>query len=154
MFSSRSNEWETPPEFFEKLNKKFKFTLDPCCTPTSAKCEKYYTREDDGLSKSWKNEVVFVNPPYGDISKWVKKAHDESRDNDATVVMLLPSRTDTKYWHDHIMEASAIYFIKGRLKFGNGNDKQNSAPFPSVVVVFDLGRFRWVSGPTTRTMER
>ncbi len=154
MFSSKSNEWGTPPEFFEKLNKKFKFTLDPCCTTTTAKCDKHYTREDDGLSKSWENEVVFVNPPYGDIGKWVKKAYDESNQNNATVVMLIPSRTDTKYWHDYVMQSNAIYFIKGRLKFTNGNDKQNAAPFPSALVVFDMGKFRWVSGPTIKTMER
>ena len=154
MFSSRNNEWGTPPEFFAKLNKKFKFTLDPCCTAKTAKCEKYYTREDDGLSKSWKNEVVFVNPPYGDIGKWVKKAYEESTHNNATVAMLMPARTDTKYWHDYVMEASAIYFIKGRLKFTNDNDKQNAAPFPSVVVVFDMGRLRWTHGPFMKTMER
>ena len=154
MFSSKTNEWGTPEDFFAKLNKKFKFTLDPCCTASTAKCEKYYTREDDGLSRSWKNEVVFVNPPYGDISKWVKKAYEESNHNNATVVMLIPSRTDTKYWHEYVMKADAIYFIKGRLKFTNGNDKQNSAPFPSALVVFDMGKFRWVSGPTIKTMER
>lgn len=152
MFSSKSNEWGTPQYFFDKLNKTYKFTLDPCCTPLTAKCDKYYTREDDGLSKSWKDEIVFVNPPYGDISKWVKKSYEESKHNNATVVMLIPSRTDTRYWHDYVMEASAIYFIKGRLKFENGDDKQNAAPFPSAVVVFDLGRFRWVSGPTLKTM--
>ena len=154
MFSSKTNEWGTPPEFFAKLNKKFKFTLDPCSTPTTAKCEKYYTREVDGLSQSWENEVVFVNPPYGDISKWVKKSYEESTQNNATVVMLIPSRTDTKYWHDYVMEANAIYFIKGRLKFTNGNDKQNSAPFPSALVVFDSGQFSWISGPSVKTMER
>jgi phage N-6-adenine-methyltransferase len=154
MFSSKTNEWGTPPEFFSKLNKKFRFTLDPCCTPTTAKCEKYYTREDDGLSQSWENEVVFVNPPYGDISKWVKKSYEESTHSNATVVMLIPSRTDTKYWHDYVMQASAIYFIKGRLKFTNGNDKQNAAPFPSALVVFDMGKFRWVNEPTIKTMER
>lgn len=156
MFSSKSNEWGTPPDFFARLNKKFNFTLDPCCTVNTAKCEKYFTREDDGLSKSWANEVVFVNPPYGDISKWVKKAYEESTQSNATVVMLIPSRTDTRYWHDYIMEgANMIYFVKGRLKFTNHNDKQNAAPFPSAVVVFDSGKFRWISSPPTiKTMER
>jgi phage N-6-adenine-methyltransferase len=155
MFSSRSDEWGTPQDFYEKLNRKFKFTLDPCCTPTTAKCDKYYTMEEDGLSKSWKNEVVFVNPPYGNIGKWVKKAYEESKINGASVVMLIPSRTDTKYWHDYIMEgANAIYFIKGRLKFTNGSDKRNAAPFPSAVVVFDSGKFSWINGPTMKAMER
>ena len=68
--------------------------------------------------------------------------------------MLIPSRTDTRYWHDYVMKANAIFFIKGRLKFENGNDKQNAAPFPSALVVFDMGKFRWVSTPTIKTMER
>ena len=152
MFSSKSDEWETPQSFFNKLNKTYKFTLGPCSTPQSAKCERYYTLEDDGLSRSWKNETVFVNPPYGKIKDWVKKAHDESVNNGAVVVMLIPARTDTRYWHDYIMEeADSIYFIKGRLKFGNS---PNSAPFPSAVVVFDRTRFKWVGGPRVGTMER
>jgi len=152
MFSSKSDEWETPQSFFNKLNKTYKFTLDPCSTSESAKCEKYYTLEDDGLSKSWKNETVFVNPPYGKIKVWVKKAHDESINNGAVVVMLIPARTDTRYWHDYIMEeADSIYFVRGRLKFGNS---PNSAPFPSAVVVFDRTRFKWVGGPRVGTMER
>ena len=152
MFSSKSDEWETPQSFFNKLNKTYKFTLDPCSTSESAKCEKYYTLEDDGLSKSWKNETVFVNPPYGKIKDWVKKAHDESINNGAVVVMLIPARTDTRYWHDYIMEeADSIYFVKGRLKFGNS---PNSAPFPSAVVVFDRTRFKWVGCPRVGTMER
>ena len=162
MFSSKSSEWETPQDFYDKLNKQFKFTLDPCCTHANAKCQKYYTIEEDGLLKSWKDEIVFVNPPYADIGKWVRKAYDESTNNGAAVVMLIPSRTDTKYWHDYIMDgATAIYFIKGRLKFKNkviadytGKTDLSPAPFPSVVVVFDMGKFRWLNRPTVGTMER
>jgi len=155
MFSSKSNEWETPQDFYDKLNNQFKFTLDPCCTASSAKCSKYYTSQDDGLSQSWKGETVFVNPPYGNIKAWVKKAYDESINHNAIVVMLIPARTDTKYWHDYIMtEADSIYFVKGRLKFGNGADKQNSAPFPSAVIVFDRRRFKWVGGPRVNTLIR
>ena len=152
MFSSKSDEWETPQGFFNKLDKTYRFTLDPCSTPKTAKCKKYYTPEDDGLTKSWRDEIVFVNPPYGNIKDWVKKAHDESINNNAVVVMLIPARTDTRYWHDYIMEeADSIYFVKGRLKFGNS---PNSAPFPSAVVVFDRRRFKWVGGPRVGTMER
>ena len=160
MFSSKSDEWETPGDFYDKLNKKFKFTLDPCSTPLNHKCKKHYTIEEDGLSKSWKNEIVFVNPPYGDVGKWVKKAYDESTQNGATVVMLIPSRTDTRYWHDYIMtSASAIYFVKGRLKFYNkviadytGKSEISPAPFPSAVIVF--GGLRWTPGPKVYTLER
>jgi len=162
MFSSKSNEWETPQDFFDKLNEKYKFTLDPCCTRENNKCEKYYTIEQDGLSKSWEGETVFVNPPYGDISKWIKKAYEESTYNEATVVMLIPSRTDTKYWHDYVMTgASVIYFVKGRLKFKNkviadytGKTDLSPAPFPSVVIVFTSSKFRWSRSPVARTMER
>jgi len=155
MFSSKSNEWETPEDFYNKLNNRFKFTLDPCSTHENHKCDKYYTIEDDGLSKSWQDETVFVNPPYGDIGKWVKKAYNESTQNNAVVVMLIPVRTDTKYWHDYVMKgASQIYFVKGRLKFQNNmsQEKNNAAPFPSVVVVF--GGLRWSPGPSVASLER
>jgi site-specific DNA-methyltransferase (adenine-specific) len=132
-FSSGSNEWETPQELYDELNNRYGFTLDPCATKKSAKCDKYYTKEDDGLSKDWSGEIVFMNPPYGRaISKWVKKA---SETESAVVVCLIPSRTDTKYWHNYIFsKAHKIMFIKGRLKFSG---HKNSAPFPSAIVVFD-----------------
>jgi len=108
--------------------------LDPCCTKKTAKCKKYFTKRDNGLRKSWEGHTVFVNPPYGrEVPKWVKKSYEESLKDDTTVVMLIPSRTDTRYWHDYCMKADELYFIKGRLKFG---DAKNAAPFPSAVVVF------------------
>lgn len=130
-FSSQTNEWYTPQSFFDELNKEFNFTLDPCATKENAKCAKYYTIKDDGLSKSWDNENVFINPPYGrEIGKWVKKAA-ESRGG--VRVMLIPARTDTKYFHEYIYNKAEVRFIKGRLKFGGAS---NSAPFPSMVVIF------------------
>ena len=130
-FSSKTNEWSTPQSFFDELNKEFKFTLDPCATKESAKCEKFYTKEDDGLSKSWNNEIVFCNPPYGrDIKFWVKKS---SEAKGGVVVMLIPARTDTKYFHEYIYHKAEIRFLKGRLKFGGS---KNSAPFPSAVIIF------------------
>ena len=134
MFSSKTNEWETPAEFYNSLEKRFQFTLDPCATPKTAKCTKYFTEEDDGLSQDWSGNTVFMNPPYGrEIKKWIKKAYQESRKSGTTVVCLIPSRTDTKYWHEYCMKAHEVYFVKGRLKFG---ESKNSAPFPSAVVVF------------------
>ena len=131
-FSSNTAEWPTPQDFFDKLNEEFKFTLDPCCTKENAKCAKYYTKEDDGLKQDWSNEVVFCNPPYGrEIGDWVKKAHATTN---SIVVMLIPARTDTSYWHDHIFGHAEVRFVRGRLKFG---DATNSAPFPSAVVVFN-----------------
>lgn len=134
-YSSNSNEWATPQEFFDLLDTEFNFTLDPCSTKHNAKCKKFYTREDDGLSKSWADEVAFVNPPYGnEIKYWVEKSYLESKLPNTITVMLIPSRTDTRYWHDFIFPyASEIRFVKGRLKFGDG---KGSAPFPSAVVVF------------------
>ena len=130
-FSSKSSEWTTPQDYFNVLNKEFNFTLDPCCTKESAKCDKFYTLEDDGLSKDWSSEIVFMNPPYGrEIKHWIKKAYEESLKG-AIVVCLVPARTDTAYWHEYCTKGK-IRFIKGRLKF-SGKD---AAPFPSALVVF------------------
>ena len=132
-YSSKSNEWATPQKLFDELNEEFNFTLDPCATDENAKCNKHFTIEDDGLSKDWSKDVVFMNPPYGrEIKKWIKKAYEESL-NGATVVCLIPARTDTTYWHDFIFDkADDIRFLKGRLKFGNS---KNTAPFPSAIVL-------------------
>jgi len=131
-FSSKSNEWTTPINFYDKLDKELNFTLDPCCTKDNAKCKNFYTQNDDGLSKDWSNEIVFMNPPYGrEIKHWIKKAYDESLKG-ALVVCLIPARTDTAYWHDYCMKGT-IRFIRGRLKFS----EKNSAPFPSAVVIFN-----------------
>ena len=130
-FSSKSNEWTTPKDFYENLNKEFNFTLDPCATKDNYKCKKFYTKDDDGLTKDWSQEIVFMNPPYGrEIKHWIKKAYDESLKG-AVVVCLIPARTDTSYWHNYCMKGE-IRFIKGRLKFSN----KNSAPFPSALVIF------------------
>tara|TARA_Y100000296_G_scaffold52720_1_gene60325 strand:+ start:1356 stop:1889 length:534 start_codon:yes stop_codon:yes gene_type:complete len=133
-FSSASAEWDTPQAFFDKLDKQFQFTLDPCATPASAKCDKYFTEEDDGLAQDWRGHTVFVNPPYGrGIGAWLKKGYQESKQHNTTVVMLVPARTDTKWWHDYVMKAKEVHLVRGRLKFGGS---ENAAPFPSAVVVF------------------
>ena len=135
MFSSASTEWATPQDFFDKLDALFHFTLDPCATSENAKCPKYYTKEEDGLAQSWEGEAVFCNPPYCKaIKEWVRKCYEESQKPNTTVVALLPARTDTKYFHEYIYhKAREIHFVKGRLKSGGC---KNSAPFPSMVVVF------------------
>lgn len=132
LFTSSTDLWSTPQDFFDKLNDEFMFDLDVCATNENAKCENYFTISDDGLNEKWTGSV-WCNPPYGrEIGKWVKKAH-ESRET-AEVVMLLPARTDTKWFHDYIYNKAEIRFIKGRLKFGGS---KNSAPFPSMVVIFN-----------------
>ena len=127
--------WSTPQDFYDKLNKEFNFTLDPCATDSNHKCDKYFTIDDDGLIQNWGGYIVFCNPPYGrKISEWVEKCYNESKKQNTTVVMLIPARTDTRYFHEFIYnKATEIRFIKGRLKFGGS---KNSAPFPSMVVIF------------------
>lgn len=135
MFSSATDNWSTPQDFFDKLNDEFHFTLDVCADENNHKCEHYYTKEIDGLSRPWVG-TVWCNPPYGrKIGEWVRRAYISSQIGSATVVMLLPARTDTRWFHDYIYNKSntEIRFIKGRLKFGGC---KNSAPFPSMVVIF------------------
>ena len=134
LFSSKSSEWETPQWLYDKLWKKYRFVLDPCCTYENCKCRAMFTKKDDGLSKNWAEYGnVFMNPPYGrEIYKWVKKAYEEAKKG-ITVVCLLPSRTDTKWWHEYVMRSQEIRFIRGRLKFQGA---KYNAPFPSAVVVF------------------
>lgn len=133
MFSSETDLWETPQEFFNKLDAKFHFTLDVAANDQNHKCERYYTRQQDGLSQPW-DGVIWCNPPYGrEIGKWVEKAYKENCERGTIVVMLLPARTDTRWFHNYIYGKADIQFIKGRLKFGGG---KNSAPFPSMVVTY------------------
>lgn len=132
MMSSNSNEWGTPQSFFNELNKEFNFTLDPCSTHENAKCIKHFTKEEDGLKQDWSKDIVFCNPPYGkELPLWVEKAYNENKKG-SFVVMLIPARTDTRYFHDYIYKQHEIRFIKGRLKF---NDGKNPAPFPSMLVI-------------------
>lgn len=133
LFTSDSEEWATPQSLFDELNAEFNFTLDPCATEENHKCEKFFTKEQNGLLQSWKGERVFCNPPYGRaISAWVKKASDEVLTGASIVVMLIPARTDTAYFHDYIYKKHEVRFLRGRLHF---NDSKNSAPFPSMIVI-------------------
>ena len=133
LFSSKSDEWSTPQILFDELNAEFNFDLDPCSTNENHKYEKYFTLDDNGLDQNWGGHRVFCNPPYSQIDKWVEKAFRETRNDNTLVVMLIPSRTDTKYFHNYIYQRTEIRFIRGRLKFG---ESKNSAPFPSMIVIF------------------
>lgn len=136
LFSSATEEWATPADFFEALDTEFHFTLDPCSTDANAKCVKHYTKADDGLAQDWTGERVFCNPPYGrDMSKWIAKCAEHGV-RGGVAVMLIPARTDTRAFHEYIYHKAEIRFIRGRLKFGGA---KNSAPFPSMVVVFGRG---------------
>ena len=125
---------ETPKYLFDRISSIFNFSLDACALPENAKCESYYTPKDDGLSKPWRGGV-WCNPPYGrEISSWVKKAYEESqKEYNDFVLMLLPARTDTKWWWKYVQGKATLFFIKGRVKFGDHNV---GAPFPSVLALY------------------
>lgn len=140
-YSSATNEWTTPDAFYALLHAEFDFDLDPCATADNAKCTRYFTQADDGLSQRWNARAVFMNPPYGrDLGRWVQKAHEEVTAGRAGVVVcLIPARTDTGYWHDYVMAAAEVRLVRRRITFGgsirHGRDRAAAAPFPSAVVV-------------------
>lgn len=130
-FTSKSNEWETPQDLFDRLNEEFKFTLDAAATPENAKCDRFFTYIQNGLAQSWEGERVWLNPPYGvDLPKWIQKAATEPSE---VTVMLIPARTDTRAWHSFIFDRADIRWIKGRVRF-SGHKKD--APFASAIVIF------------------
>lgn len=158
-YSSESDEWETPQAFFDEVDKEFGFTLDVCAQPGNKKCDAYFSPEVDGLSQLW-TETCWMNPPYSQLCPWLKKACESARENGATVVALVPARTDTAAFHDYVLPYSPyknivqrpiksleemvtaqgqykvsaeLRFIRGRLKFSG---HKNSAPFPSMLVIF------------------
>lgn len=134
LFTSNKCEWETPQDLFDKFNDQYHFDLDVCALPENAKCTKFFTPNQDGLKQDWEG-VCWMNPPYGrEIGKWVKKAYQEAQKG-ATIVALLPVRTDTKWFHNwiYMMYGVSIEFLDKRLKFVNST---NMAPFPSMIVVF------------------
>ena len=141
LFTSNNHEWETPDHIFQDMDDIYHFTLDVCATDDNALCDRYYTIAEDGLKGDW-DKVNWCNPPYGrELPKWIEKAYKETLKGNATVV-LMPARTDTKYFHEYIWDQAinswrpwieTVYMIKGRLKFSGAD---NSAPFPSMLVVF------------------
>lgn len=143
MFGQATDQWSTPPAFFAELDAEFDFAVDAAADATNAKCRVWFGERIDALAlESWASTPcsIFVNPPYSRCAEFVAKAAEEAAKG-CTVVMLIPSRTDTRYWHAHIWDREKhqpkpgveVRFVKGRLKFGGG---KNVAPFPSVVVVF------------------
>ena len=164
MFSSKKNDWDTPQWLFDHLNEEYKFALDCCAESESTKCEEYISKEENALTIDWSKKVskgksVWMNSPYGrTIHLWMKMAVEKSLKN-YRIVCLLPSRTDTKYWHNYVTKACKIKFIKGRLIFGSDKywewvweqkcidgkknklykkyGKKNAAPFPSAIAIFD-----------------
>jgi phage N-6-adenine-methyltransferase len=137
-FSSETAMWETPQDLFARLDDCWHFTVDLCATPENAKCQRFFSPADDALKQVWSG-VGWLNPPYGrQIGRWVAKAYASALSG-ATVVCLLPARTDTTWWHDYAVKGE-IEFLRGRLKFSGHN---NSAPFPFAIVVFVGGLVAW-----------
>ena len=132
--------WSTPQWLYDALHKEFGFTLDPCSNANNAKCERFYTIQENGLLRSWGTETVFMNPPYSEVDTWMRRAYGAALEG-ATVVCLIPARTDTSWWHDYAMKGE-VRLLRGRLKFG---EAENSAPFPSAVIVFRPKEFKLVS---------
>lgn len=135
VWSSNKMDWSTPQYFFDTLNEEFRFTLDPCANDINHKCDRYFTEAQDGLKQDWSNERVFCNPPYGRVlSRWVQKAYEEVYNGRChLVVLLVPARTDVRWFHDYCYKKAEIRFINGRLRFGG---QITPAPFPSMVVIF------------------
>lgn len=138
MYSSRTDEWSTPLDTFNRLNREFHFELDVCALAKNAKCARFFTPQQDGLRQEWLGSC-WMNPPYGrQIGNWMKKAYESSLQG-ATVVCLVPARTDTRWWQEYAAKGE-IRFVRGRLRFGNA---KSAAPFPSAIVIF---RQRWWEG--------
>lgn len=134
LFSSVKEDWGTPQWLFDELNFEFGFTLDACANEYNAKCNRYFSIRDNGLEQDWSGNVVFCNPPYGkQLSLWVEKCWNESKKPNTIVVMLIPVRTDTKWFHKFVYNQSEIRFLNRRLKFQGSS---NMAPFPSMIVIF------------------
>lgn len=132
MMSSKTAEWSTPQDLYDRLDALYHFELDTAATQENAKCERYYTADDNGLLQPW-DGVVWCNPPYGrEIPRWVRKGYEEAQKPGTTVVMLLPARTDTAWFHDYCKKGD-VTFLRGRLKFGGS---KSNAPFPSMIVKF------------------
>jgi site-specific DNA-methyltransferase (adenine-specific) len=133
-YNGNGRHWATPPEVFDPLHAEFAFTLDPCATPETAKCARFYTEADDGLSRDWRGERVFLNPPSGrEIYARTRKA----RDSGALVVALLPASIDLAWWHDDVIgHAAEVRCIRGRVRFLTGGPYRASGFFASVIVVW------------------
>lgn len=143
MFSSESELWGTPDRLWLPIQKKWgPFTLDPCADETNNKADCYFDQKANGLEQRWDGRV-FVNPPFNRKKKmyvgpWVEKALDEL-DTCELIVMVLPTKTDVKWWQRLVMlRAKEVYFVEGRVKFVQPG-KDNSAPFPSAIVLFEPG---------------
>lgn len=142
LFSSKSDEWETPDDLFRGLDREFHFTVDACANEANRKCSRFFSPEQDGLLQDWEGETVWCNPPYSDIKKWIKKCYYEGHKPNTIVVALVFSRTDTRWWQNYVQHRAEVRFVKGRIKFGG----KANAPFPSALVIY--------RGPEEKTQKK
>ena len=137
-FRTENQTWETPDSLFNDLNKEFHFDIDLSASKENTKCKRFISQKEDALKQIWKGKG-WLNPPYGggsvnSLKNWVKKSYNETRKKGCLVVMLIPARTNTQWWHKYCMKAKEIRFIKGRPKF-KGNI--HGLPQPLALIVFD-----------------
>jgi len=140
LFSSNKEDWETPQAMFDQLDAKYHFGFDLAASDSNHKCDRYFTEQDDALSQDWATikGPLFLNPPYGrNLRQWIEKACKTASETNLTIVLLIPARTDTSYWHDFIFGKASIEFLRGRLKFEQNGVPGNSAPFPSAIVIYN-----------------
>jgi len=137
LMSSEKMDWETPDSTFAPLNEEFNFDIDLAASAENTKCKDYFDESANSLTQSWYGKRGWLNPPYGRdlLPKFIQKAYEETRNEHTLVVMLIPARTDTSYWHDYVMKAEKIGFIRGRIKFVGA---KHGAPFPSAIVIFGV----------------
>jgi len=149
MPKAKSSEWGTPQWLFDELDEEYGFTLDVCASEQNAKCERYNTIQQPKLW-TWTNETCWMNPPYGvALNEWMLRASTEPS---CTVVALVPSRTDTRWWHEYVMQrAYEIRFVKGRLKFEGAKD---AAPFPSAVITYVYNQMAGEEPPLIGSLEK
>lgn len=135
-FKTRRDDWSTPDEFWQRLDTEFHFTCDAAASTRNTKCPFYFDKETNALVQDWSGHICWLNPPYGrQLSTWVRKAYAEARDHGATVVCLIPARTNTEWFHEYVMRGE-IRFVRGRLQFG---DAHHGLPLPLAVVIFKPG---------------
>lgn len=133
LWSNRSDDWGTPQDVFDTLNRELgPFTLDVCASEENKKVDAFFSIKDNGLLQDWGGNICWMNPPYSKVAKWINKAYRESRKPRTRVVCLVASRTDTRWFHDYCVDAT-VWFYKGRLRFEGA---KNQAPFPSMIVIF------------------
>lgn len=138
--SSKQDDWETPQQLFDELDAEFHFTLDAASTDGNAKCAKHYTEQDSAFNHSWEGETVFCNPPYGrKMIDWIRKCSQEASKPNTMVVLLIPARTDTKWFQDYILHRAEVRFLRGRLKYERDGKPLGPSTFPSMIVIMRTG---------------